>query len=236
MWEPIVRILANIHVVLVLLGTLLLLLGIVGRLVTRWFTISLSWLQRIGIAFLGGVLLVVGLLPVLPPNPVTSTPTMRDMLLGKQGEGNFEWQWAGQNWYGRVRFREGANSNIEADLDVRKIFKRSEGSEFRIKMGPSVLKNGPENRASIVLHRDHIELKSTVVRKNTFRSVTLSKDFAIEGIDIENSTLETLYAPRLEPIPAFGGKVRFRNPTTGQESEGDMVLVKYPMGFYVPWQ
>jgi hypothetical protein len=148
-----------------------------------------------------------------------------------EGDGRFEWQWAGQNWIGYITFKENREGQVEAKIDVHKIFKRQRDGEQTFVTGPLVFRSIEGERGNVVLHNDYVELKNLTVTKNHFGWIQTTPNTEIEGITVDSTSIEILNSD-LYPITAFAGRVRYNNPVTGKVCEGDMVLVRYGFRIY----
>lgn len=155
---------------------------------------------------------------------VPSSPMEMDLL---EGDGKFEWQWAGQNWHGFVVFTRSKLGGIEAEIEVHKISKTQEvASKQTIRKEPVVMKSVRGKSGTAFISDGELALEDLVVRKSEFEVVEAGQDLMIEGFKPLSISTEILGA-KLKRVPAFAGRIAYKNKRTGNEGEGDMILVKY---------
>jgi hypothetical protein len=69
-------------------------------------------------------------------------------------------------------------------------------------------------------------LEDLVVKKKEFPAVRVDDEHMLESFTSSRETTQVLRAT-LRRVPAFAGRVVYKEAETGIEREGDMVLVKY---------
>jgi len=155
---------------------------------------------------------------------VPLSPVERYLL---EGDGKFEWQWAGQNWHGFATFTKSNSERIEVKLEAHKIFKIQEVASVQtIRKAPIVLKSVRGKSGTAYTSEGELVLENLLVEKNKFELIEAGENFVIEGFKLSGTSTEILSA-NLKQIPAFAGRLVYKNPETGFEGEGDMILVKY---------
>jgi hypothetical protein len=124
---------------------------------------------------------------------------------------SYEWQWAGENWYGRLHLSpDGAQGavNMLRVFALHKVYKGPRDYEFAFAQSPVI---------------NLISGKFEVLGSGALRlSVAVNK----------TNHDSTAYVPHqitgdLSPTMCFAGKVRYVNMETKEQPEGDMVLVSY---------
>jgi hypothetical protein len=122
--------------------------------------------------------------------------------------GDYEWQWAGDNWLGSVTFQNLANGNISARLDMRSVKhnSRTHGLE------------------STPLFRSANDGSATVTAANTLR-LTLPMEMTPQFLKMHpSSPSHVLLNAELQPVEAFAGRVQY---TGADVTTGDIILVQY---------
>ncbi len=154
-----------------------------------------------------------------PPSPME-----RDLL---NGDGKFEWQWAGQNWHGELSFTTNRSGQVRTTIQVQKVSKTEETHTTQtVQRGPIVLRSSGRKSGTVSVSEEVLLLDDLVVKKNEFPAVSVDHDHMLESFTSCRETTQILRA-MLRRVPAFAGRVTYREAETGIEREGDMVLVKY---------
>ncbi len=125
----------------------------------------------------------------------------------------YEWQWAGENWYGRITFENRNDQNIITQVRVGLIEKTLED---RVLMGGMVLQLVPNTTGTFEIVNGGIELEIIVQKKNRRTG------------QIDNDTIKGF----LTEVPCYAGRVTYSGDGV---YEGDMILVGYEsqLGFNV---
>jgi hypothetical protein len=130
------------------------------------------------------------------------------ILLYTQDEvrGEFEWQWAGENWLNKVTIENIGDNKGIANIRAYKIFKKVIDGKIAIP--------GDDNPTIFRSSKDG----SISGNKNGFKidlPVTGSEDYTFDAIK-----------GKLYPVKAYAGSVNYIW-NDGKSKEGDMILVKY---------
>ena len=134
-------------------------------------------------------------------------------ILAQDGKVPFEWQWAGENWYGRVVMEKQAGKDVITQAQVGLLEKNLiddmsiHGQVLNLVPGTGSISFAEDNEI-------HLEF---VVKKKDRRSGTESTAF-VTG-DLQQSL-------------CYAGKVNYKHTDTGVQYPGDMILVNYitPLG------
>jgi hypothetical protein len=124
--------------------------------------------------------------------------------------GDFEWQWAGDNWLGSLKFTNLANGTISARTEMRAVTAdpQTQGRTyldrpaFHSEVDGSVTMNG---NSGFILHLP-IAVSAEYLKKHH----THSRVVMLDG--------------ELKPVDAFAGKIRYLGDEGGL---GDIILVRY---------
>ena len=123
----------------------------------------------------------------------------------------YEWQWAGENWYGRLRLspdRAQGSANLARVFALHKVYKSPRNYAFKFAQSPILnLINGNFD----VLGSGALRLSLTINKTNHDSTAYVRHQILGD----------------LSPIMCFAGKVRYVNLDTQEQPEGDMVLVNY---------
>ena len=127
-----------------------------------------------------------------------------------------EWQWAGENWIGKVAFLKKETDSLNAQVYVNKMRKIID-QEGRVTLEPpiKVLWSTSDGDVS-ELKGGGVSLRLPV-KKNTFDPGAPYK--------IVSTSNETLKA-KLYPTKAFAGRVEYIDENGVSKGVGDMVLIK----------
>jgi hypothetical protein len=121
--------------------------------------------------------------------------------------GDFEWQWAGDNWLGSLKFMNQANGSITARTEMR------------------VINTGPQSG-----FRTYPAFQSEVdgfVTPNGNSGFSLHLPIAVSDEYLKkhhNHSRVVMLDAELKPVQAFAGKVRYIGD---QRGIGDIILVRY---------
>jgi hypothetical protein len=123
-----------------------------------------------------------------------------------QGDVQFEWQWAGENWYGRMTLEKQGTNNVISQATVGLMEKTPED---RILMDGQVLDLAPGTIGTFEITDDGIKIKLTVEKK--------SRHIGIISLETITGTLQ--------PTLCYAGRVSY----SGSEGpfKGEMILVQY---------
>lgn len=144
------------------------------------------------------------------PNPhlERQVSELRAKLDNRSGlAGDFEWQWAGDNWLGSVTFQTLAGGGITARTQMR------------------VVKADPHN---LRVFRDAVAFLSaadgsaTVGQDGTI-TVHLPVTVTPEYQKSHHADKAVIIDAELKPVDAFAGRVRY----LGDNTTGDVILVRY---------
>lgn len=125
-----------------------------------------------------------------------------------QGHRHFQWQWAGENWLGYVTFNE-VNDDIEAELDLDRVFKTTDGGRRELK------KMRSEQPGIVEISDDKISIKRMRVRNWVY-----GPDNQEPAISEHLSTMEF----ELHRTLGFEGTVVYKQDGH-EEAEGNIALV-----------
>jgi hypothetical protein len=114
--------------------------------------------------------------------------------------GIYEWQWAGDRWLGRITISSDQTGQLRAMVSAKQHC-QDKWVDFMEGQGPAFQQNG-DLRVEISAHTKMHDYNCQITHEG---STTITGD--------------------LQPVVAFAGTVIWRE--NGQESPGDMVLVKY---------
>jgi hypothetical protein len=124
--------------------------------------------------------------------------------------GTYEWQWAGENWYGRLRLAKHNDALVIDRANVGRLRKTYRAGRFRsFEMTDTVL---TLNHGTV-----HISDPDTI-------QLTLSVQKRVAGLP---GFVPQTITGELHRTPCFAGRVQYRDPNTGNANVGDMILVSY---------
>ena len=134
-------------------------------------------------------------------------------ILTREGKTQFEWQWAGENWYGRVVMENQAGKDVITQAQVGLLEKNFVDD---LSMHGQVL-NLVRDTGSVTITEDgtiHLEF---AINKKYRRTGTVSA--AIVTGDLQQAL-------------CYAGKVNYKHTDTGSQYPGDLILVNYitPLG------
>ncbi len=211
------------------LGALIVLFGIVGHIQSKWVVIKLYPIQRILICLLGAIVLGLGF--ITPTLSKDSKPNIKSCLL-KDGD-TYQWQFAGQNWLGEIKFNETDKGQIEATLEVIKRFiigQPTEGEKIKIGDLPSVIKTEDGGDGKVYYYDDHIEIRDLLVTRSLFEPIPIGDGFQLDGIKTKKKVRQNISGSNLRLVPAFAGPITYKNIETGLVGKGNIILVKFMPG------
>ncbi len=136
-------------------------------------------------------------------------------IYAKSIYGNFEWQWAGENWIGIVSIKKNEDNKTIAEVDMKKFIKKQRVEGKGEYEAIQLMQNTSEG--SIVGNKDGFKLKLPV-RKNILD----------ENNNIIGETSQNIEA-NLVPIEAYAGIANYIYQD-GSIARGDMILVRYNSG------
>lgn len=195
---------ANIRGTLILSGLLFLFMAIIGRINTQWFNMDFSdLLQRGSLVFLGILSMLLGW---FAEGRLTESASPK-----KLSNGTFEWQWAAENWYGRIDLEKINNKNVVTQAKVGLLQKTLErdDAEARILMGGMILRQVPNSRGTFDFSKTGVNLDLMVQKKNRRSGLIVLEN--IKGF--------------LNEVPCYAGRVNFSSDEGAYM--GDMILVGY---------
>ena len=134
--------------------------------------------------------------------------TVRRETLPCDYSGMYEWQWAGENWYGRVELSDHKTISRARVGLIKKEYLSTGKSRFV--MGEEIMKLVDGTYSVKPNGNVMIDMR---VRKKVAGSVADDVEQTIQGT--------------LEMRSCLAGRVRYQDPITGQHHEGDMILVDY---------
>jgi hypothetical protein len=123
--------------------------------------------------------------------------------------GDYEWQWAGDNWLGSVKFQSLSNGSVSSAIDLR-VLKPDprNGNNYQI---IKAFESDTEGSASVG-QQSMISLHLPVLVSPEYRKI---HHLSSAHIDID---------AELQPVEAFAGRVRYNGDQT---TTGDIILVRY---------
>lgn len=142
---------------------------------------------------------------------------LRDSGDGQDGaEGGlyreYEWQWAGENWYGRVLFEK---ENEQGKVKMARVY------ELRKKYSDKVEDYTFELGESPVL--DCRDGEVTQFSENKIRIRMVGNKTTVERPGEAQHVIEGV----LRRVPCFAGEVKFKNQSNKRVTNGKMILVGY---------
>jgi len=222
--NTIIRRLENFSTLLVILGAILAVLGIAGRVKTKWGDINFSPKSK-RLPVFGVAVIFIGLAAFLELRPASpKPPTIEQMAL--QDDGKFEWQWAGQNWIGNARFGRDSNNEITLSLDVNKVLGTEAVADVMRTSQPGKVK----------ISNGSMDITDVKVIMNGFELVPIGSDRYMEGVSKKNTSTKIISITNLRPVIAFAGSINYQHRDVGDgdrivnEGTGDIVLVKHSSG------
>ena len=196
---------ANSKGTLILAGPFFLLMAIIGKIDTQWFKADFSDLfQRGGLIVLGILCVVLGLVLDKQNSSQLSGPK-------KFPHGSFEWQWAAENWYGKISLEQinGKNVITQAKAGLLQKTRRRSDAESRIIMHGMILQLAPHSQGSFEVVENGINIDLTVQKKHRETG-----EIAFENIK-----------GFLREVPCYAGQVNFSS--NHGVYDGDLILVGY---------
>jgi hypothetical protein len=124
--------------------------------------------------------------------------------------GDFEWQWAGDNWLGSVKFQNLADGTTSAVMETRFV-KPDPKTKFQTLQDTLAFKSAAEGTANV----------SGQSMISLHLPVTVSPEFLKSH---HTGSRSVILDAELQPVDAFAGQVRFIGDET---ATGDMILVRY---------
>jgi cell division protein FtsL len=129
-------------------------------------------------------------------------------ILAQNGRADFEWQWAGENWYGRVIIKQQGNMDVITQARVGLLEKKLDD---KTSMAGQVY-NLVSDSGNINITDDGI----------------VHLQFSAQKKDRRSGMVGTVViAGDLQPVLCYAGKVNNRNADTNEQYPGDMILVNY---------
>ncbi|MBV6399874.1 MAG: hypothetical protein CNIPEHKO_00151 [Anaerolineales bacterium] len=139
-------------------------------------------------------------------NEITSLKNPLQGILARDGNAEFEWQWAGENWYGRVAIQQQGNTNAIIQAQVGLLEKKLDDS---ISIDGQVFNLLPNTGNFNITDDGVIHLQFSAKKKDrrfgTVHTVIITAD--------------------LQQALCYVGKVNDRNTDTNEQYRGDMILV-----------
>jgi hypothetical protein len=123
--------------------------------------------------------------------------------------GDYEWQWAGDNWLGSIKFQKLSNGSMSSAIDLRVVKPDPRnGNNYQV---IKALESDVEGTASVG-QQSVISLHLPVLVTPEYRKIHHVSSAHID-IDAE-----------LQPVEAFAGRARYVGDET---TSGDIILVRY---------
>jgi hypothetical protein len=191
----------NPSILLFIFGSIIMILGVPDKIHTKWFKITYNKKGHRTILF------VIGIVSWLFCFYLNLTITNQSKPKQENVFGEYEWQWAGENWIGKVFLAKNDAGN-KINLDVNILQKIWQDSLVQIRNCGRVMYSTKDG--NLVLNNGNIEFADLECKR--------MRPGIVENIDLSG----TLY-----PITAFAGKIKYTDRDKNTFSEGDMVLVKH---------
>ena len=196
---------ANFKGTLILLGLLFFFMAIIGKIDAQWLKIDFSdAIQR-------GGLILLGLLSIILSIIIDKQNSPQHNKQKKSHHGDFEWQWAAENWYGRLTFDEINGQNIITQAKVGLIQKTrgQKDIESRIIMDGMILQLAPHSQGIFEVVENGINVEFSVQKKHR------------ENGEIDFEIIKGF----LSETPCYAGRVNFSSKYGTYD--GDLILVGY---------
>lgn len=134
-------------------------------------------------------------------------------ILARDGKAQFEWQWAGENWYGRIMMEEQGGKDVITQAQVGLLEKSLIDSTF---INGQVLNMVPGTGSISIAENGVVHLEFTAKKKD--RRLGTEQIVFVTG--------------DLQPAVCYAGKTNYKYTDTGTQYPGDMILVNYitPLG------
>lgn len=208
---------------ILIIGIIVLIIGASSKIVLDKYTIEIENLFfQIMLVSIGIVLIATYLWNHLPFSKKDSFSIKS--VLNKYK--SYEWQWAGQNWLGKVDLKPTNEGNYCVDVHIKKLFLGGHDKSISLKYGPTVLKNINGSKGVIKIDKDKLELKDLFVERKVFNMYATEEGMEMENIKLFE-TIQNKIEGELFIIPAFAGKIKYHNTSDNTSHEGDMILVPY---------
>jgi hypothetical protein len=136
------------------------------------------------------------------------TQSLQSMILSNRGP--YVWQWAGENWDGRVTFTPAGAGIINAELSIDKIWKVFENGSGQFKTAKLVPRSTP---GRVVIADDG----------RVFDVVGIQARF--DAFDGKQDQVVTLSMKNLHPVTAFAGTVEYQTAGEQKIETGGVFLV-----------
>lgn len=128
-------------------------------------------------------------------------------ILAQNGKAGFEWQWAGENWYGQVILEQQGAQNVISQAQVGLLGKNLDDHSS---MAGQVLNMIP-GTGIFNIKDDIVQLQFSTMKK-----------------DRRFGTINTvIIAGDLQQTLCYTGKVSYKNIDTGNQYSGDVILVNH---------
>lgn len=146
----------------------------------------------------------------IAPSQIRPQPSPARIVEEQHIYRTYEWQWEGENWYGRISLANQNGKKVVTSMRVGELHKKyTDGGEtFSFEIGPRILEL---IEGSFRLDADHLTLDLIVDKKVIHSNVPARQE--ITG--------------SLEPRLCFAGKVRYEDFAAKTSYFGDMILVDY---------
>ncbi len=159
---------------------------------TRDISCILGGLSLVACGFFAGLQFRGGGTVPPPPPPV---------------EGSYEWQWAGENWFGRITLSE-HNSITQARVGVlKKVY-------------------APDGSASFEVQDEVMQLVEGTYEQKGDSKVAINM-LVRKKVKGDHPNLQQTVAGVLDRCHCFVGKVEYHDHLTGNKHFGDMILVNH---------
>jgi len=141
-------------------------------------------------------------------------PDNKNVFITKNIYKEYEWQWAGENWYGRILLsRDDHTDSIKMARIFRIEKKYKNSTNFSFELSPSP-----------IINKEMGESGTLKVKKNGDLFIEF---LAKKQVNDEADYVSHKVVANLKQVTCFAGKVKFTDHKTNRPSEGDMILVDY---------
>lgn len=136
-------------------------------------------------------------------------------IRSKELKGTFEWQWAGENWIGKLEIQSKANGKVQfADLQMNSVVKTNNESSRSYER---LLLFQSSTPGTVVTTKNGLKIRLPVLAYNDVEGITNSNEIrTLEG--------------ELKLVKAYAGQIKYVYPD-GSNKSGDMILVDYKSTF-----
>jgi len=172
--------------------------GIITTLITAAASFGCAWITARG-----------GLISFPNPKLQQQVVDLKQRLESRSKlAGDFEWQWAGDNWLGSVKFENLADGTIKASVDTRAVRPDPQFKSYQDTLEFRSVEQGSANVSDQRVVSLHLPVQ--VSQEYMKRRHTTQKNVILDA--------------ELQPVDAFAGRVKYVGDKT---IIGDMILVRY---------